>query len=121
MDTLQEAAVNGSPVLAPVRLAASRELSTKKGVFPQIPDISPAAPRFEPISLSETAQLYSFTIIHPNPKTGQMPFALIYADFPEDVRVFGRLELSADERPVIGMPVRSVSRDDGSAYFFVKA
>jgi uncharacterized OB-fold protein len=89
---------------------------------------SPAAPRFEAITLSDVAMLYSFTVIHPNPKTGQAPFALIYADFPEDVRVFGRLDLSEGDRPRIGMSVRvvpeeAVASDEttGPAYRFVSA
>jgi uncharacterized OB-fold protein len=103
-------------------LKASRNRESGLGVFPRIPDASPAAPRFEPIELSATATLYSFTVIHPSPKTGLEPFALIYADFPEAVRVFGRLDLPAGQRPEIGMTVRpvAVERDGGGqSYVFV--
>ncbi|NLS04149.1 OB-fold domain-containing protein [Rhizobium sp. P32RR-XVIII] len=92
-----------------VRLEASRDKSTGKGIFPRIPATSPSADRFEPITLSEVATLYSFTVIHPNPKTGLTPFVLVYADFPEDARVFGRLELPEGQRPAIGMTIRPVS------------
>ncbi|MFD1951551.1 Zn-ribbon domain-containing OB-fold protein [Sphingomonas arantia] len=109
-------------------LHASRDRTSGHGVFPRIPEHSPAAARFQPITLSDVAALYSFTVIHPNPKTGQAPFALIYADFPEDVRVFGRLDLAGDDRPRIGMAVRAVTDEaaatDGDvnpAYRFVAA
>jgi uncharacterized OB-fold protein len=64
--------------------------------------------------------LYSYTIIHPSPKAGLPPFALAYADFPEDVRVFGRLEFPAGARPAIGMRLRPVRPSAGS-YVFVPA
>jgi len=94
-------------------LQASREKTTGHGIFPRVPDTSPSADRYEPILLSPEAILYSFTVIHPNPKTGQQPFTLIYADFPESTRVFGRLVLRAGERPQIGAAVQVV-RTDGS-------
>ena len=106
------------------KLAASRNRITGQCVFPQLPEHSPAAPRFEPVTLSANAVLYSFTIIHPNPKTGQQPFALVYADFPERVRVFGRLQLSEGERPVIGMRLEAVvepSTDCEARYSFIPA
>jgi uncharacterized OB-fold protein len=55
------------------------------------------------VQLSDEATLYSFTIIHPNPKSGLRPFVLAYADFPERVRVFGRLRMPEGMRPSIGM------------------
>ena len=92
-----------------LRLSGSRDKSTGKGVFPAIPDTSPSAPRYEPLPLSEQGVLYSFTVIHPSPKSGLPPFVLAYADFPEEVRVFGRLELPDGARPRIGMRIRTVS------------
>lgn len=88
-----------------VRLEGSRNLASGKGVFPAVPASSPAAPRYAPMTLSAQGVVYSFTIIHPNPKSGLAPFALAYVDFPEDVRVFGRLQGA----PRIGMTVRTVS------------
>ncbi|MCP6335838.1 OB-fold domain-containing protein, partial [Klebsiella pneumoniae] len=64
------------------------------------------------------AELYSFTVIHPSPKTGLAPFALVYADFPEDVRVFGRLDLPEGARPEIGMRIAPVGAS-AEAYVFV--
>jgi uncharacterized OB-fold protein len=72
------------------------------------------------MTISDRAVLYSFTVIHPNPKSGQAPFALAYADFPEKVRVFGRLRLPAGERPRIGMALRPVA-DATAGYAFIPA
>jgi uncharacterized OB-fold protein len=111
----------------PIRLTGSRDKQTGKGIFPAIPAASPAAPRYEPLLLSEEATLYSYTIIHPNPKSGLPPFALAYADFPEGVRVFGRLHLREGTRPQIGMRLRtaaSARQDEDQSpdsYFFVLA
>lgn len=105
-------------------LKASRDKATGGGVFPRVPDQAVAAGRFEPITLSPTATLYSYTVIHPNPKTGEKPFTLVYADFPEEVRVFGRLVLRDGERPTIGMTLQVVPAGpaaDSEAYLFVAA
>jgi uncharacterized protein len=108
-----------------VRLPASRGKVSGHGIFPQIPDTSPAAPRYESITLSDKAVLYSYTITHPNPKSGEPPFVLVYADFPEDTRVFGRLIELDGERPHIGMQLRTVrpaaDDADGEGYVFVPA
>jgi uncharacterized OB-fold protein len=106
------------------KLAASRDRATGHCVFPRLPEHSPAARRFEPVTLSAQAVLYSFTIIHPNPKTGQQPFALVYADFPEGARVFGRLALPEGARPVIGTRLETViepSPDGEVRYSFIPA
>ncbi|MGY0793734.1 Zn-ribbon domain-containing OB-fold protein [Azospirillum argentinense] len=110
---------NGAP-----RLAASRHRETGRCVFPRVPAASPAAPRYEPVTLSSHARLYSHTVIHPNPKTGQAPFALVYADFPEEVRVFGRLDLPEGVRPSIGARLEAIideSADGNARYVFVPA
>jgi uncharacterized OB-fold protein len=110
---------------AGVNLTASRDVKTGKGVFPRVPSASPSANRYQPITLSSEADLYSFTVIHPNPKTGLKPFALIYADFAEDTRVFGPLRLNEGEKPTIGMRVRvatdDVTGDIDTNYFFEPA
>ncbi|TBF87471.1 OB-fold domain-containing protein [Rhizobium leguminosarum] len=113
MDAVKEAvAGEADTAKVAVNLSASRDKKGGKGLFPRVPTGSPSADRYEPIVLSSTASLYTFTIIHPNPKTGLQPYALIYADFAEDTRVFGRLELAPDERPSIGMQLRVVCRED---------
>ncbi|GLR77747.1 OB-fold domain-containing protein (plasmid) [Azospirillum oryzae] len=58
------------------------------------------------VTLSPEASLYSFTVVHPSPKTGQPPFTLAYADFPEQVRVLGRLKLPEGACPMIGARLR---------------
>ncbi|TZG34257.1 OB-fold domain-containing protein [Agrobacterium sp. B1(2019)] len=102
-----------------VRLEASRDRETGKGVFPRLPATSPSVDRFEPITLSTEATLYSHTTIHPNPKMGKPPFTLVYADFPEDVRVFGRLHLRPGEKPVIGSKLHvHADGNPNTTYFF---
>jgi uncharacterized protein len=106
------------------RLVASRHRATGRCVFPRLPEHSPAAPRYEPVTLSRHARLYSFTVIHPNPKTCQKPFTLVYADFPEGARVFGRLRLPEGTRPVIGSQLEVVvepSADGEGSYAFAPA
>lgn len=103
-------------------LLASRSRTGGQAVFPRIPATSPAAPLYEDIDLTGPAQLYSHTVIHPNPKTGQQPFVLALVDFAEGARVFGRLEL-APEAVVIGMSVAAAAAEgpDGPTYRFVPA
>ena len=116
LDTLHSPSTANEHV---IHLQASRDRATGQGIFPAIPETSPAASRYEPITLSDHAVLYSFTVIHPNPKSGQPPFALAYADFPEKARVFGRLRMPTGERPRIGMVLRPVADADG--YVFIPA
>lgn len=87
-------------------LLASRELAGGHCFFPPIPPSSPLAGRYETVRLSPRAVLYSFTVIHPNQKANKPPFTLVYADFPEQVRVFGVYHDPAGARPVIGQPLR---------------
>lgn len=101
-----------------VRLLASREIGSQAHFFPPLPEASPIAGRFRTVALSPTAKLYSFTVIHPNPKTGRKPFALAYADFPEQVRVFGALSLEGSAPPRIGSAL-AVEAGDGGSYRFV--
>jgi uncharacterized OB-fold protein len=87
-------------------LAACEERASRERFFPPIPQGSPLHARYESIMLGDEARIYSFTVIHPHPKSGKAPFALVYADFPEKVRVFGIYE--GDGRPSIGERVRVV-------------
>jgi uncharacterized OB-fold protein len=107
-----------------VRLLASMENGTEKYFFPPISQCSPLARQFKDAELSPLASVYSFTWIHPNPKTGAASFCLIYADFPEKVRVLGRMQLPPGVRPAIGDIVR-VEIDEADAanpqYLFVPA
>ncbi|MEH2474285.1 putative OB-fold protein [Nitrobacteraceae bacterium AZCC 2161] len=104
-------------------LVGSRDLKTGKCIFPCIPDESPSAPRYAAVSLSRRGVVYSFTVIHPNPKTGEKPFTLVYVDFPEGARAFGRLDLDAGVRAQIGMHVnvRVETNSSGTRYDFSAA
>lgn len=93
------------------RLHASRDPKDGRLTFPPLPPALPVAKGAEDLALGAEAVLYSFTIVHPNPKSGLPPFALAYADFPEGVRVFGRLDMQAG-RPVIGQRLRAVVEPD---------
>lgn len=89
-----------------VRLLASVEKDTGRYFFPPLPRTSPQLDRFETRRLGAEAVLYSHTTIYPSPKSGKPAFTLVYADFPERVRVFGRLRLAAGEKPRIGSRLR---------------
>lgn len=105
-----------------ITLLASRNKSDGKGVFPRIPESSPAAHLYEDIELTGTGTLYSYTVMHPNPKTGQPSFVLALVDYSEDVRVLGRLS-AKPETVEIGMRVAAKPTEDpdGSSYCFVPA
>jgi hypothetical protein len=98
-------------------LIASRHRRTGEVHFPVFRAISPLAADHETIELSPRGKVYSYTVIHPNPKTGAQPFAIGYVDFPENVRVFGRIATPSDARPRIGDAVRAV-RDNEQGYIF---
>jgi uncharacterized OB-fold protein len=65
-----------------------------------VPNHSPLSSRHATVPVTGVGQVYSFTVIHPSPKTGQPPYALGYVDFPGPVRIFGRL--LGKDRPAIG-------------------
>jgi uncharacterized OB-fold protein len=81
-------------------LLASRNLDTGELVFPALSTDSPLAPRHETVPLAGAGEVYSFTVIHPSPKSGEAPYALGYVDLPGPVRLFGRL--CGKPRPAIG-------------------
>jgi uncharacterized OB-fold protein len=64
----------------------------------------------EPVRLSRTGVVYSFTVVRQAPPGLATPYVLAYVDLPEDeVRVMGRVDAADVE---IGLPVRLVSRPD---------
>jgi uncharacterized OB-fold protein len=105
-----------SEASAKPRLLASRNMQTGEVHFPVFRSVSPLAADHETIALSERGTLYSYSIIHPSPKTGAVPFAIGYADFPEGVRVFGRI-VTGGSRPRIGDAVRAI-HDAEHGYVF---
>lgn len=101
-----------------VRLLAAKAGRKQSLHFPPLPPLSPLAASQEIVELGATAVLYSFTVIYPSPKSGKPPFALGYADFPEGVRVFGRIETRAGAKPRIGSRLRPVLIEiDGKAMY----
>jgi len=105
-------------------LVGSKDLKTGKCIFPRIPATSPSAARYAVIDLSRRGEVYSFTVIHPNPKTGEKPFTLAYVDFPEGARAFGRLNLPTAGAAKIGMAVDvcvESTAEAGTHYHFIPA
>ena len=101
---------------APERtLLASREIETDEWVFPAVPDDSPLAHRHVTVPVEGIGVLYSYTVIHPGPRSGLDPYALAYVDFPGPVRIFGRVKGS--ERPVIGQRYQATP-DETLGYMF---
>ena len=43
------------------------------------------------MTLPRRGTVYSFSVIHPNPKTGAAPFAVGYVDLAGPVRIFARI------------------------------
>ena len=76
----------------PPRLIASRDTKTGALRFPAFPAGSPLAAGQDMVSLEGTGTVYSYSVIHPNPKSGAQPFALGYVDLPGPVRIFGRIQ-----------------------------
>lgn len=89
-----------------VVLLASRIAGRETLHFPPVPRTSPLAAHSELIELTGTPSLYSFTVVHASPKSNKAPQPLGQVDFPEGVRVFGRLDMPGGRRPVIGEPMR---------------
>ena len=85
---------------SPPMLLASRDRGSKEWVFPAVAEPSPLARHHELVPIEGVGVVYSFTAIHPSPKSGLGPYAVGYVDFPGPVRIFGRLE--GEARPEIG-------------------
>lgn len=103
-----------------VALLASRIGGRETLHFPPLPSLSPLAASSQLVELDSTAVLYSFTIVHSSPKLNKPPVTLGLVDFPQGVRVFGRLDLPNGRRPVIGERLRTVLQEgaDGLIYAF---
>ncbi|MGH8807566.1 MAG: Zn-ribbon domain-containing OB-fold protein [Noviherbaspirillum sp.] len=88
--------------------------------FPPLPPTSPLFADSEIVEVDSTPVLYSFTIVHSSPKANKPPQPLGFADFPEGLRVFARLEYPQGRRPVIGEPLRLfiTETDAGPIYAF---
>lgn len=106
---------DGNTVLLAARLAGRHGLH-----FPPLPPTSPLLAGGEIVEIDSTPKLYSFTVVHSSPKAGKPPMPLGLADFPEGLRVFGRLVYPAGRAPRIGDELKlCVSpADDGPVYAF---
>ncbi|MEJ8849374.1 Zn-ribbon domain-containing OB-fold protein [Variovorax rhizosphaerae] len=96
-------------------LLASRHKNTGAIVFPPYVENSPLDDAHELVEIDGEGAVYSFTVIHPSPKSGEPPFALGYVDLPGPVRIFGRLQ--GAQRPAIGDRYRAVP-DAAFGYVF---
>lgn len=97
-------------------LLASRHRKTGAIVFPPVHETSPLTEHYEPLSVGGKGSLYSYTVIYPNPKTGQLPFAMGYIDLEDQpLRMFGQLRGAGV--PVIGAHYRAVP-DEAFGYVF---
>ena len=81
-------------------LLASRHRETGEIVFPPLPEASPIRRRYDTVELAPKGKVYSCTVVHPNPKSGQTPYALACVDLEGPARIFGRFR--GGERPEIG-------------------
>jgi len=106
---------DGRTVLLAARLAGRHGLH-----FPPLPPTSPLLAGGEIVEIDSTPKLYSFTVVHSNPKAGKPPMPLGLADFPEGLRVFGRLVYPEGRTPRIGDELRPcvTQADDGPVYAF---
>ena len=100
----------------PPGLRASRHHHSGDIFFPPVPAESPLSSQFDDTVLNTEGQVYSFTIMHPSPKSGLPPFVLAYVDLPGPVRLFGRL-IGSPDRPVIGEKCRVIA-DETFGYVF---
>ncbi|WP_338586118.1 OB-fold domain-containing protein [Pseudomonas sp. MAG733B] len=110
---------SSTPVWAattPPSLRASRHRRSGEIFFPAVIAESPLSAEFDDAVLDTEGQVYSFTIMHPSPKSGLPPFVLAYVDLPGPVRLFGRL-IDSPARPVIGEKCRVIA-DDTYGFLF---
>lgn len=106
---------DGAVVLLATRIGQRKTLH-----FPPLPATSPLAAGSALVELTGTPVLYSYTIVHSSPKANKAPQPLGQVDFPEGVRVFGRIELPEGQRPVIGQRLHTVLQQgaEGAIYAF---
>jgi uncharacterized OB-fold protein len=104
---------DGSVVLIASRVAQRHTLH-----FPPLPALSPLTANSELVELDGVPTLYSYTIVHFSPKVNKAPVVLGQVDYPQGVRVFGRLNISGARRPVIGEPLRAVLQQEGEAAIY---
>jgi benzoylsuccinyl-CoA thiolase BbsA subunit len=112
-----------------VFLIGSRCPKCGKHTFPRrtICDACGTSAGLEPVKLSNTGTLYTFSEVQVAPKVFTTPYVIGYVDLPEDVRVLGQVEHPAAElRPdepvevVLGVIRKSDSGQPVISYKFRK-
>lgn len=112
-----------------VFLIGSRCPKCGKHVFPRraFCDACGNSAGLEPVKLSNTGKLYTFSEVHVAPKVFTTPYVIGYVDLPEDVRVLAQVENTAAElRPdepvevVLGVIRKSDSGQPVISYKFRK-
>jgi uncharacterized OB-fold protein len=97
-------------------LLASRHRETGEIAFPPLPQASPILRHHDTVELAPQGSVYSYTVIHPHPKSGLAPYALAYVDLKGPARIFGRFR--EGDRPDIG-DACTIVRDAELGYAFV--
>ena len=105
---------------SPPVLLASRDRETGERIFPAVPDASPLAPRHDLVPVTGEGVLYSFTVIHPSPKSGQPPFALGYVDFPAVKGLARDMGEDRDYNALRSAGISSRITGDGEAEFTLR-
>ena len=112
-----------------VFLIGSRCPQCGKHAFPRrtFCDACGTSAGMEPVRLSNTGTLYSFSEVHIAPKMFATPYVIGYVDLPHDVRVLGQVEHpAADLKPgdavtvVLGVIRKSDSGQPVISYKFRK-
>ena len=82
-----------------VFLMGSRCPKCGKHAFPRrtLCDVCGTSAGLEPVRLSNTGTLYSFSEVHVAPRVFTTPYVIGYVDLPEDVRVLGQVDHTAAE------------------------
>lgn len=96
-------------------LLASRDRCTGELAFPVLAASSPLRDAHDDVAVAPVGAVYSYTVIHPGAKSGELPYALGFVDFPGPVRIFGRLQ--GTPRPAIGQRFRA-QPDERFGYVF---
>ncbi len=89
--------------------------------FPPPPETLTKLLDLQERSLSNRAILYSYTVLHPHKTSSRPPFTLAYVDFPEGIRLMGRLEIPEGATPQIGGELETALETDADGktdYFF---
>ena len=98
-------------------LNASRCKDCGLGVFPPsevCPDC--LSDSQQPLLLSSSGKLYSYTQIHVAPPTWVVPYIIGYVDLPEGIRLFGKVDANSAEVLTVDMPVDVVVAESGGQY-----